>query len=47
MHFTESPMRKNIHKLITCEGNFTNITCPDSKSIFIIDGFYGRKTREV
>jgi len=32
--------------LITCENDFDKITCPDSMSIFIIDGFYGRKSRD-
>jgi len=33
--------------LIICENNVTNITCPDSMSIFIIDGFYGRRNGDV
>jgi len=31
---------------ITCENNVSNIGCPDSMSIFIIDGFYGRTDAE-
>jgi len=28
---------------IKCEKTLANITCPDSMSVFIIEGYYGRK----
>jgi len=37
---------KNFQTLITCEGKISNIICPDSMKIFIIDGFYGRNSKQ-
>jgi len=35
------------HTKITCEGGVAIINCSESMSIFIIDGFYGRKEKDV
>jgi len=39
--------RENCQTLITCEGDVADIKCPASMNIYIIDGFYGRKDRNV
>jgi len=47
MHLSFSDNRRMCDQtLITCEHNVANITCPDSMSIFIINGFYGRTDRD-
>jgi len=33
--------------LIVCDGDVSNITCPDSMIIYILDGFYGRNGKDV
>jgi len=38
----ESKSCDNYETQITCEGTVASITCPETMSIFIIDGFYGR-----
>jgi len=40
-------MCENYLNVIRCEGGIANFNCPDSMSVFIVDGFYGRKSRDV
>jgi len=51
IHFSElsrqPPPCENYQSVITCEGNVSTFSCPDSMCIYLIDGFYGRKNGNV